>query len=410
MKNFENYKKDFPIFRSADYADMVYLDNAATTQRPEAVLEAEKLFYERANANPLRGLYGLAMEATDRYEDARETVRKFLNARSTKEIIFTRNATEALNLVAYSYGCHFLQEGDEILVSIAAHHSNLLPWQMVAARTGAKLKFLECLPDGSFPEETVRAMVNEHTKLVAVEAVSNVTGGRNQVELLTKLVHEQGGIIVLDGAQSVPHMPTDVTEMDVDFLAFSGHKMFSAFGIGCLYGKEELLDRMPPFLSGGEMIEYVTRESATYAELPHKFEAGTVNAGGAVSLAAAIRYIEAIGFEKIQAREEELVRLCFEKMKNLPYVHILGSGRPKEHLGILSFTIDEVHPHDIASILDMDQVYVRAGHHCAQPLMKHLQVPSSARASFAFYNDEEDVERFVESLQKVRGVMGYGAC
>lgn len=410
MKNFENYKKDFPIFRSADYADMVYLDNAATTQRPEAVLEAEKLFYERANANPLRGLYGLAMEATDRYEDARETVRKFLNARSTKEIIFTRNATEALNLVAYSYGCHFLQEGDEILVSIAAHHSNLLPWQMVAARTGAKLKFLECLPDGSFPEETVRAMVNEHTKLVAVEAVSNVTGGRNQVELLTKLVHEQGGIIVLDGAQSVPHMPTDVTEMDVDFLAFSGHKMFSAFGIGCLYGKEELLDRMPPFLSGGEMIEYVTRESATYAELPHKFEAGTVNAGGAVSLAAAIRYMEAIGFEKIRTREEELVRFCFEKMKNLPYVHILGSGRPEEHLGIISFTIDEVHPHDIASILDMDQVYVRAGHHCAQPLMKHLQVPSSARASFAFYNDEEDVERFAESLQKVRGVMGYGAC
>lgn len=410
MKKDKNYKQDFPIFSSSAYQNMVYLDNAATTQRPHVVLEAEKHFYESANANPLRGLYSLAMEATDLYEDARETVRSFINAHSAREIIFTRNATEALNLVAYSYGLSFLKEGDEILVSITAHHSNLLPWQMVAARTGAKLRFLECLADGSFPEETVRSLVTDRTKIVAVEAVSNVTGGRNQVELLTKLVHEKGGIIVLDGAQSVPHMPTDVAALDVDFMAFSGHKMFAAFGIGCLYGKQELLDKMPPFLSGGEMIEYVTRESATYAELPHKFEAGTVNAGGAVSLAAAIRYLEETGFEEIQKREESLTRLCFDQLKKLPYVHILGSQRAEDHLGIISFTVEDVHPHDIASILDEDQVYIRAGHHCAQPLMKHLQVASSARASFAFYNDEEDVERFVKSIQKVRGVMGYGAC
>lgn len=399
-----NYKDDFPLLKKSPIA---YLDNAATAQHPQVVLEAEKTFYEKYNANPLRGLYALGMEATDRYEEARETVKNFLHAAKSCEIIFTRNTTESINLVAYSYGLNNLKAGEEILVGIDAHHSNLLPWQMVAGQTGAALKFLECEKDGSFTEEAIEKAITKKTKLAAITHISNVIGRRNPVEHIIEKVHEVGGVVLVDAAQSAPHIPIDVQEMDADFLAFSGHKLMAPMGIGVLYGKEELLDSMPPFLTGGEMIDSVTREGAVFAQLPHKFEAGTVNGGGAWGLKAAIDYIHSVGFDAIEAKENELTALAMEEMKKIPHLHIIGSERPEEHNGILNFTIDGVHPHDIASILDGAQVAVRSGHHCAQPLLKHLGVLVTTRASLSFYNTREDVLRLTEQLKKVRRLMGY---
>lgn len=399
-----DYKKDFPLLQDSQVA---YLDNAATAQRPVSVLQAEKDFYEKYNANPLRGLYELGMEATDRYEEARDTVRDFLHAKKSCEIIFTRNTTESINLVAYSYGLNNLKAGDELLVGIDSHHSNLLPWQMVARQTGASLKFLECEMDGSFTEEAIEKAVTPKTKLAAITHVSNVIGRVNPVEKIIKKVHDVGGVVLVDGAQSAPHIPIDVQEMDADFLAFSGHKLMAPMGIGVLYGKEALLNDMPPFLTGGEMIESVTREGAVFAQLPHKFEAGTVNGGGAWGLKAAIDYIKSIGFDVIEKKENALTALAMEEMKKIPHLHIIGSEDPKEHNGILNFTIDGVHPHDIASILDEAHVDVRAGHHCAQPLLAHLGVMVTTRASISFYNTEEDVQRMVTQLKKIRRLMGY---
>lgn len=399
-----DYKKDFPLLQDSQVA---YLDNAATAQRPVSVLQAEKDFYEKYNANPLRGLYELGMEATDRYEEARDTVRDFLHAKKSCEIIFTRNTTESINLVAYSYGLNNLKAGDELLVGIDSHHSNLLPWQMVARQTGASLKFLECEMDGSFTEEAIEKAVTPKTKLAAITHVSNVIGRVNPVEKIIKKVHDVGGVVLVDGAQSAPHIPIDVQEMDADFLAFSGHKLMAPMGIGVLYGKEALLNDMPPFLTGGEMIESVTREGAVFAQLPHKFEAGTVNGGGAWGLKAAIDYIKSIGFDVIEKKENALTALAMEEMKKIPHLHIIGSEDPKEHNGILNFTIDGVHPHDIASILDEAHVDVRAGHHCAQPLLAHLGVMVTTRASISFYNTEEDVQRLVTQLKKIRRLMGY---
>lgn len=400
-----DYKKDFPLLRDNQ---LVYLDNAATAQRPEKVLLAEQEFYEKYNANPLRGLYSLGLAATEQYESAREKVRDFIHAKSEREIIFTRNTTESINLVAYSYGLSNLKTGDEILVTIMEHHSNLLPWQMVAEKTGAKLVYLDCEQDGSLTDEAISNAIGEKTKFAAIGLVSNVLGRRNPVEKIIKMVHEKGGVVLVDAAQAVLHENVDVTAMDADFLGFSGHKMMAPMGIGVLYGKEALLEEMPPFLTGGEMIETVTRTGAVYAELPHKFEAGTVNGAGAAGLAAAIDYMNDIGMDTIQKREEKLTKMLFDGMDQIPYVHILGSGKPEEHGGILSFVIDGVHPHDIASILDDSQIAVRAGHHCAQPLLKHLGVPSSARVSLAFYNDKKDIERFLDCLAGVRRRMGYG--
>ena len=399
-----DYKKDFPLLKNSQVA---YLDNAATAQRPQAVLEAEKSFYEKYNANPLRGLYELGMEATECYEEAREAVRDFLHAGKSSEIIFTRNTTESINLLAYSYGLTNLKKGDEILVGIDSHHSNLLPWQMVARQTGASLKFLECEMDGRFTEEAVKKAVTSHTKLAAITHVSNVIGRVNPVEDIIKMVHQAGGVVVVDAAQSTPHIPIDVQKMDADFLAFSGHKLMGPMGIGVLYGKEKLLQNMPPFLTGGEMIESVTRKSAVYAQLPHKFEAGTVNGGGAWGLKAAIDYINSIGFEKIEEKEKTLTAIAMEELKKIPHVHIIGSEDPTEHNGIVSFTIDGVHPHDIASILDSAHVDVRAGHHCAQPLLAHLGGMVTARASISFYNSEEDVRKFTGEVKKIRRMMGY---
>ncbi len=362
-----DYKKDFPLLSASTIA---YLDNAATTQRPTYVLDAQREFYEKSNANPLRGIYDLAVAATQEYEDARECVRQFISAEDSCEIIFTRNATESINLVAYSYGLNNLTADDEILVTIEEHHSNLLPWQMVSQKTGAKLKFLECDKDGEISADKVRETVTAKTKLAAMTQVSNVIGRENPTDVLIQAVHQNGGVVLIDAAQSAPHAPTNVAESDTDFLVFSGHKMYAPMGIGVLYGKKKLLNSMTPFLTGGEMIDSVKRESAVYAPLPHKFEAGTVNAGGAVGLRAAINYINSIGFDEIRSRERALTRLAMERMTKNPYIHILGSGKAENHCGIISFSLDGVHPHDIASILNESNVAIRAGHHCAHPLLE----------------------------------------
>lgn len=400
-----DYKKDFPLLMNRSIA---YLDNAATEQRPVSVLEAENNFYEKYNANPLRGLYELGVEATEQYENARERVRRFLNAGSTKEIIFTRNTTESINLVAYCYGLNFLHAEDEILVTVMEHHSNLLPWQMVAKATGARLVYLDCEQDGTLTAQEIENKITSHTKLAAIGHVSNVLGCINPVETVIEKVHANGGVVLVDAAQSAPHMKVDVAKLDADFVVFSGHKLMASMGIGVLYGKEALLEQMPPFLSGGEMIEYVTRTGAAYAQLPHKFEAGTVNGGGAVSLAAALDYMDSIGMDNIVCKEQELTKYAFEGMQQTPGVQIIGSPNWEEHHGIISFAVQDVHPHDVASILDEDGVAIRAGHHCAQPLLAHLGIRSCARASFAFYNTKEDIDRFLASLSQVRRKMGYG--
>lgn len=400
-----DYRNDFPLLMQNK---IIYIDNAATSQRPQCVIDAEGDFYKNYNANPLRGLYSLSVEATEVYENAREAVRKFIGAEKSNEIIFTRNTTESLNLVAYSYGLSNVKKGDEIVVSIMEHHSDLLPWQMVAKTCGAELKFIECAKDGSIDLEKVKELITSRTKIVAMTQVSNVLGREYPVKEIAKLAHEKGAVMVVDGAQSTPHMRVDVTDLGADFFAFSGHKLLAPMGIGVLYGKEELLEKMPPFLSGGEMIDSVTRTSAVYAELPHKFEAGTVNAAGAAGLKAAIDYIEKVGFDYIGEREIALTSRAIEKMKKIPHVNIIGSENADEHTGIVTFTIDNVHPHDISEILAADGIAVRAGHHCAQPLLTHLGLNSTARASFAFYNTEDEVDKFTDSIATIRERMGYG--
>lgn len=403
--NPENVRQDFVLLQNTD---RVYFDNAATSQKPKCVIDAVQEFYEKYNANVLRGLYPLSVEATERYENARKTVQRFIHAACPEEIIFTRNATESMNLVAYSYGMANLKAGDEILVSILEHHSNILPWQMVSRATGAKLVFLECEPDGTIPKEKMDEAFSEHTRLVAVTQVSNVLGCVNDIPELVKRARACGAVILMDAAQSAPHMPIDVQKLDVDFVAFSGHKMLAPMGIGVLYGKQELLEKMPPFLTGGEMIETVSSYDAVYAELPHKFEAGTVNAGGAVGLAAAIDYLESYGMDTLHAVEQELTAYLFRGMNAIPHVHVLGSQREDNHTGIVSFTVDQVHPHDISEVLSSDGMDIRAGHHCAQPLHDHLGIHSTARASLMFYNTKEEIDRFLESVSNIRRRMGFG--
>ena len=400
-----DYRQDFPLLQSDSVA---YLDNAATAQRPQCVLDAEREFYCKHNANPLRGIYALSVEATQALEDGREAVRRFLNAKAPEEIVFTRNTTESLNLVAYSYGLSHLHKGDEVLVSIMEHHSDLLPWQMVCRQTGAELKFMECEPDGSLDLSKVRRQITPRTRLVAIAQISNVLGRAYPSGEIARMAHEAGAVIVVDGAQSAPHMPVDVQALGADFFAFSGHKLYGPMGIGVLYGRKALLEDMPPFLLGGEMIESVTRTGAVFAELPHKFEAGTVNAAGAAGLRAAIDYVTGIGFGEIHRRELALCSWAMEGLRRIPGVRILGSEQPEEHNGIVTFTLEGVHPHDISEILAADGVAVRAGHHCAQPLLNYLGYRATVRASFAFYNTEREVDRLIESLSTVRERMGYG--
>ncbi|SFQ21945.1 cysteine desulfurase / selenocysteine lyase [Butyrivibrio proteoclasticus] len=406
MTSLGDFRKDFDILNSGDY---VYFDNAATSQRPRQVLDAVSDFYKTSNANPLRGLYDLSMMATEQYENARAVVADFIGASRPEEIIFTRNTTESLNLVAYSYGLENVHEGDDIVITVMEHHSNMLPWQMVAKKCKANLVYMEPTEDGTITKEEYESKITDRAKIVAVGHVSNVMGVTNPIKEIAAFAHSKGAIMVVDGAQSAPHMHVDVRDLGADFFALSGHKMLAPMGIGALYGRYELLEKMQPFLTGGEMIEYVTREDATYAEIPHKFEAGTVNAGDAVGLAQAIKYLKNVGFDTIKEQEEKLTTLLMEGLKKMPYIKVFGSEDPAKHCGIVTFTMEGVHPHDMASVLNDDHVCIRAGHHCAQPLMQFIGAGSTARASVYFYNTEEEVEIFLDKLSKVREVMGYGA-
>ena len=403
------YRKDFNIFNAPQNKGVIYLDNAATTHRPQCVIDAISNFYNNDNANPLRGLYGLSVRATDDYENSRAVVGAFTGSACAEEIIFTRNASESLNLVAYAYGMQNVNEGDEIVISCMEHHSNILPWQMVCKAKKAKLVWLECGDDAIITKEEYESKITAKTKVVSIAHVSNVFGITNPVKEIAAYAHRVSPdcVVVVDGAQSTPHMKVDVQDIGADFFAFSGHKLCAPMGIGALYGRKELRETMQPFMRGGEMIEYVTREDATYAEVPHKFEAGTVNASGAVGLAAAIKYIENVGLEKIEENDNRLAQVIMEGLSKNPYVHIIGNKDYRKHCGIVTFTIDGVHPHDISSILDSENIAIRAGHHCAQPLMQKLGVGSTARASCYFYNTEEECRKFVEKVGQVRKWMGY---
>ena len=401
----KNFLNDFPILRmNMNGHPLAYLDNGATTQKPDSVVRSICGYYGGCNANPHRGVYELSQKSTKVYEDARRKVAKFINAKSAREIIFTKNATESLNLIAYSYGLTNLHAGDEILITIAEHHSNLVPWQMVAKSTGAKLNYIYLTADGNLSQSDIETKLTRRTKILAVTQISNVLGLVNDVKTLAAKAHEVGAVIVVDGSQSVPHIPVDVQNLDADFLAFSGHKMLSPMGIGVLYGKQKLLDAMPPFLSGGDMIEYVTERETTFAELPQKFEAGTQNVGGAAGLTAAIDYLQNVGFDEIARIEHDLTTFAVAELKKIPYVELYGCDAPNK-VGIVTFNIRDVHPHDVATILDAQGVAIRAGHHCAQPLMKFLGVNATCRASFYFYNTRRDVERLIDAVKTVRGVM-----
>lgn len=404
------YLEDFPILKSESNGKrLVYLDNAATTQHPVQVIDAVDGYYRTSNANPHRGLYGLSVKATQMYEDARHAVGEFIGAEKDSEIIFTRNATEALNLVAYSYGLNFLHEGDEIVLPVSEHHSNILPWQMVSKAKGAKLRYMYPDKSGRLTDEEINSKITGKTRLVAIAHVSNVLGTVNPVKKIIEKAHSVGAAVVLDCAQSIPHYKIDVKGLGADFIAFSGHKMLAPMGIGVLYGKGELLEKMPPFLTGGEMIEYVDENGATFAPLPQKFEAGTQNVGGAVGLGAAIKYIENVGYENIGKTEDELLSYALGRFAELPHVTVYGDAKSaKERCGVISFNVDGVHPHDVATILDTDNVAIRAGHHCAQPLMHYLGVNATCRASLYFYNTKEDIDALAKSLKKVRGWLGLG--
>lgn len=407
--NVEKIRKDFPILGiKVNDKDLVYLDNGATTQKPLAVIKAVENYNEKLNGNPHRGAHYLGVTSTEAYENAREAVRKFVGAEKSSEIIFTRNATESLNLIAYSYGMNFINKGDEIVIPVSEHHSNILPWQMVAKSKGAVLKYMYPNEDARITEEEYKSKITDKTKVVAIAQMSNVLGTKYPVKEIAKYAHEKGAVVVIDGAQSVPHMKVDVKDIDADFFVFSGHKMLASMGIGVLYAKEKFLLEMPPFLRGGDMIEYVTEQDSTFAELPFKFEAGTQNVEGAVSLAAAIEYINSIGIDNIEEYETELTEYALKKVSEIDYVSVYGPKDVKDRGGIISFNIKDVHPHDVATILNNYGVAVRSGHHCAQPLMKHLGIQASSRASFYFYNTYEEIDKFVESLKNVRKWLGYG--
>lgn len=411
MRDTEEFRRDFPLLNETmNGRPIVYLDNGATTQKPESMIQAMCGYYGGCNANPHRGAYALSVKATDIYENARERVRRFINAPKAEEILFTKNATEALNLVAYSYGRQHLAQGDEILLTIAEHHSNLVPWQQAAKATGAKLNYIYLEPDGNLSQKDIEEKITPRTKIVAVTHVSNVLGLINPVRDIADRAHGVGAAVVVDGAQSVAHMAVDVQALGADFFAFSGHKMLSPMGIGVLYGRRELLSAMPPFLTGGDMIEYVTEQETTFAELPAKFEAGTQDVGGAAGLTAAIDYLETLGFDRITAIERELLDYALPQLQALPYVDLYGCDTTRNNkTGIITFNVKDVHPHDVSTILDAEGVAVRGGHHCAQPLMTYLGQNATCRASFYFYNTKDDVDRWIAALKKVREVMHLGS-
>lgn len=394
-------KKAFPILDQLVHDEpLVYLDNAATTQKPQAVLEEVLDYYQTDNANVHRGVHTLAERATSRYEAARERVRQFICAKSTKEVLFTRGTTTSLNWVT-RFAAQILQPGDEVLISIMEHHANIIPWQQVCQETGAKLVYVY-LKDGRLDMEDLKAKLSSKTKFVSLAHVSNVLGVINPIKEITQLVHEVGAIMVVDGAQSTPHMAIDVVDLDVDFFAFSGHKMLGPTGIGVLYGKEKWLTQMEPVEFGGEMIDFVYEQSATWKELPWKFEAGTPNMAGSIGLAKAIDVLEEIGMDEIARHEDELLNYIFPKLQAMDGIEIYGPQAVSQRSGVISFNLKGLHPHDVATALDYEGVAVRAGHHCAQPLLAYLGVQSTVRASFYLYNTKEDCDKLIDALEKTK--------
>ena len=392
-----NFKEDFPIFKNRDIA---YLDSGATAQKPQIVIDAINNFYDKFNANPHRGAYTLSVEATAVYEDTRAKIAKFINAKHPEEIIFSKNASESLNLLAYSYGLDNLKKGDDVVISIMEHHSNLVPWQFVTQKTGSELKYMYINDEFELSKEEIESKITDNTKIVGITHVSNVLGTVNNVKEIVKYAHKKGAIVIVDASQSIPHMKIDVQDLDADFLVFSGHKMFAPLGIGVLYGKRELLNKMNPFLMGGDMIEYVHEQNTTFAPLPNKFEAGTQNVEGVVGLGAAIDYINSIGYDKIQEHDREIVEYAREKLLKLDYLDLYMTPNVENHSAVISFNIKGVHPHDVASILDSENVCVRSGNHCAQPLMRFLGIDSTCRASFYVYNTKDDIDRLVAGIEK----------
>ncbi|WP_414043674.1 cysteine desulfurase [Macrococcus animalis] len=405
--NIEEIRKDFPILsETVNGKDLIYLDSSATSQKPLSVIEKTKYYYEHMNANVHRGVHTLGTRATDGYENARETVRRFINAKYFEEIIFTRGTTTAINTVAYSYGDIAVEAGDEIVITEMEHHANLVPWQQLAKRKQAILKYIPMEADGTITLDNVKATVTNKTKIVAMAHVSNVLGTINDVKSIAQIAHDNGAIIVVDGAQSIPHMKVDVVDLDCDFYAFSGHKMLGPTGIGALYGKKEHLSKMEPIEFGGDMIDFVGLQESTWTELPTKFEAGTPLIAEAVGLSEAIRYLEDIGMDNVLAYEHELTAYAYEKMSEIEGLEIYGPTADKR-AGLITFNLEGVHPHDLATALDSHGIAIRAGHHCAQPLMKWLNQSSTARASFYVYNTKAEVDQLVQSLKETKEFFSY---
>ncbi|WP_062308630.1 cysteine desulfurase [Alicyclobacillus sendaiensis] len=406
--NAEELRKDFPILSERINGHrLVYLDNAATSQKPRQVIDAIRRYYEHDNSNVHRGVHTLGSRATEAYEAARERVARFIGARSPQEVVFTRGTTESLNMIAHGYARAKLGEGDEIVLPPSEHHSNLIPWQQAARATGATLRYLPLQPDGTIRLEDVEAAVTDRTKIVAIAHVSNVLGTVNPVREIAEIAHRHGAIIVVDGAQSVPHMPTDVVAMDCDFLAFSGHKMLGPTGIGVLYGKAELLAEMEPTYFGGEMIDVVDLYESTWKEAPWKFEGGTPIIAGAIGLAAAMDYLEKVGMAEIERHDAALAAKAVERLAEIDGVTIFGPPPGQSRAGLVTFNLGRVHPHDLATVLDARGVAIRAGHHCAQPLMRLFNVPATARASFYLYNTEEDVDALVDAVLEAKEFFGH---
>lgn len=405
--NVEKVKKDFPILeQEVNGKKLVYLDSSATSQTPIQVTDSIVDYYNRYNSNVHRGVHTLGTLATDAYEKARETVRRFINARYFEEVVFTRGTTTAINLVAHSYGDANVSEGDEIVVTQMEHHANIVPWQQLAKRTGATLKFIPMSDSGELEKEAIDNTITDNTKIVAVTHVSNVLGTINDVKYIAEVAHQHDAVIAVDGAQSAPHMKVDVQDLDVDFFSFSGHKMLGPTGIGALYGKRHLLDKMEPIEFGGDMIDFVGLEDATWTDLPTKFEAGTPLIAEAIGFAEAIRYIDEIGLEEIHQHEYELVNYAYNEMSKIEGLEIYGPS-PEKRAGLITFNVEGVHPHDLATALDSEGVAVRAGHHCAQPLMKWLNQSSTARASFYVYNTTEDVDKLIQALYRTKEFFSY---
>ena len=392
-----DFKKDFPIFENRDIS---YLDSGATSQKPQYVINAIEEFYKKFNANPHRGAYSLSLEATEQYENTREKIAKFINARNKEEIIFSKNASESLNLIAYSYGLSNLKQNDEVVLSIMEHHSNLVPWQFVTKQTNSILKYMYINNEFELSKEEIESKITDKTKVVGITHISNVLGTINNVKEIIKYAHKKGAIVIVDASQSIPHIKVDVQDLDADFLVFSGHKMFAPLGIGVLYGKKELLNKMPPFLMGGDMIEYVYEQNTTYAPLPNKFEAGTQNVEGVVGLGAAIDYIESIGYETINKVEQEVTEYAVNELGKLNFIEMYVTPNKQNHSSVISFNVKGVHPHDVASILDVNGVCIRSGNHCAQPLLRYMGMDSTCRASFSIYNTKEDVDKLADALNK----------